>query len=308
MSCQDANILGPEFPSEEKPWWKEVVFGQKGGDRNPSRLLTNWPEDVGVLNSESFVLVAVLLMLAALAAFVGAFAVYAANTAVSVRLGDARLRTDALVNSAVELTAYHLIGLDDTSRPSSGAFRFQLGHAKVAVEFRTEGARIDLNFAPKELLSGLFATLGAKQEDADFAADRVIGWRKKNQVPNRNPEADLYKDAGLKYAPRQTPFQNVAELRFLLGVSPALVARAFPFVTVFNGRAEIDVNEAKPRSCRGLAAHDAGSLPPQFSSNAIRRIHARLQTLVGSRAPASPLEDARRHASSYMSPSIPVRR
>ena len=205
-----------------------------------------------MFNSEGFIVVAVLLILAALAALVGAFAVYADNTAVSVRVGDGRLQTDALINSAVELTAYRLIGLDDTSRPSSGAFRFQLGHAKVAVEFRTEGARIDLNFAPKELLSGLFATLGAKQEDADFAADRVIGWRKKNEVPNRNPEADLYKDAGLKYAPRQTPFQNVAELRFLLGVSPALVERALPFVTVFNGRAEIDVDEAAPEVVAAL--------------------------------------------------------
>ncbi|MGH6852581.1 MAG: general secretion pathway protein GspK, partial [Methylocella sp.] len=150
------------------------------------------------------------------------------------------------------LTAYRLIGLDDASRPSSGAFDFQLGRSHVGVEFRSEGARIDLNLAPKALLSGLFVVLGAKPGDADSYADHIIAWRTKAPPGSQNPEAAAYKDAGLNYGPRQAPFQNAAELRLVRGLPAALVDSALPFVTVFNGRAEIDVNEAAPEVVAAL--------------------------------------------------------
>ena len=59
--------------------------------------------------------------------------------------------------------------------------RAQLQRATAAtVEYRTEAARIDLNAAPKEAFSGLFKTFGAKPDDADYYADRIMGWRKKS--------------------------------------------------------------------------------------------------------------------------------
>jgi general secretion pathway protein K len=202
--------------------------------------------------ADGFILVAVLLILAALAALVGVFSIYSGAMAVSTRVAVDRLHADALITAGIELTADRLIGLDDDSRPGSGAFSFRLGGATVAVAFRTEHARIDLNLAPRDLLSGLLATLGAKKEDADFAAERIIGWRKTNDGGARNEEADRYKSAGLNYSPRQAPFENIAELNFVLGLSPALVERALPFLTLFNGRAEIDVNEAAPQVVAAL--------------------------------------------------------
>jgi general secretion pathway protein K len=131
------------------------------------------------------------------------------------------------------------------------------------VAFRSEGARIDLNFAPKALLSGLCGVLGAKPGDADSYADRIIAWRTKPPPGNQNPEADAYKDAGLNYGPRQAPFQNAAELRLVRGLPPALVDNALPFVTVFNGRAEIDVNEA---------AREVLAALPNINSNVVDEI------------------------------------
>ena len=155
-------------------------------------------------------------------------------------------QAEASILAGLELTAFRLSGVAEKERPTSGAFAFQIGRSNVAVAFRSEGARIDLNAAPKELLAGLFAALGAKQDNAVEYANRVIGWRKKNEVPGQNKEADAYKDAGLRYPPRQAPFQNVAELRFVLGLPAPLVESTTPFITIFNGRAEIDVIEAAP--------------------------------------------------------------
>jgi general secretion pathway protein K len=122
----------------------------------------------------------------------------------------------------------------------------------VAAEFRSEAARIDLNLAPKELLAGLFAALGAKAADAGSYADRVVGWRTKAQPEGRNDEAAMYQTAGLSYGPRQGPFPNVGELWLVLGLPPVLVEHALPHVTVFSGRAEINVLDAEPEVLAAL--------------------------------------------------------
>jgi general secretion pathway protein K len=56
----------------------------------------------------------------------------------------------------------------------------------------------------------------------------------------------------LDYRPRQAPFQSAAELRLVRGLPAALVDAALPFVTVFNGKAEIDINEAAPEVIAAL--------------------------------------------------------
>ncbi|ACK50703.1 putative general secretion pathway protein K [Methylocella silvestris BL2] len=204
------------------------------------------------LKADGFIVVAALWMLAALAALAGVYAAFVSNTAASARLFDDRLQAEALINAGLELAALRVLGGKDDDRPSSGEIAFRLGRATVDVTFRSEAARIDLNEASKPLLSGMFVALGAKQDAADFAADRIIGWRKKSSVPGRNEEADRYRDAGLGYAPRQAPFQNLAELRFVLGLPADLVERALSFVTIFNGHAEVDVNEAAPEVIASL--------------------------------------------------------
>jgi general secretion pathway protein K len=54
-----------------------------------------------------------------------------------------------------------------------------VGRTGVSVRFRSEGARIDLNAAPADLLSGLFTAVGVDSARAETFADRVVGWRTK---------------------------------------------------------------------------------------------------------------------------------
>lgn len=201
---------------------------------------------------EGFIVVAVLWILGALAALASIYAIYVTNTALSLSVNDDRLQADALVTAGLELTAYRLSTQDVDARPTQGAFRFRMGRADVAVDFRSEAARIDLNLAPKELLAGLFAALGARYDAAESYADRIIGWRQKADVAGENNEAAAYRTAGLSYGPRQGPFPDVGELWLVLGLPPALVERALPFVTVFSGRADVDVLDAAPEVVAAL--------------------------------------------------------
>jgi general secretion pathway protein K len=195
---------------------------------------------------DGFIVVAVLWMLGALATLASIYAVYVINTATAMGVNDQRVQAEGLMTAALELTTYRLTATDADNRPSRGEFAFRLGRAAIAVDFRSEAGRIDLNSAPKELLAGLFAGLGAKYSNAEYYAERVIGWRTAQDPDQRNEEASAYRTAGLAYGPRQGPFGHVGELALVLGLPPFLVERALPFVTVFSGRAEINIVAAAP--------------------------------------------------------------
>jgi general secretion pathway protein K len=201
---------------------------------------------------DGFIVVAVLWILGALAALASIYSIYVTNTAISLSANDDRLQAEALATAGLELTAYQLSSPDVETRPTQGAFRFRMGRGEVAVEFRSEAARIDLNAAPKELLTGLFAGLGARADAAEYYADRIAGWRQPGEVAGDNPEAGAYRTAGLSYGPRQGPFSDVGELWLVLGLPPALVERALPFLTVFSGRPDIDALIAAPEVVAAL--------------------------------------------------------
>ena len=225
---------------------------------------------------DGFIIVAVLWILAALAALATIYSIYIKNSTQSVSLMDDELQAEALVSASLELTAYQLAvpkdaqgatdvqrqsdsqrppdaqRTTDPQRPTRGQFGLRLGRANVLVNFISEAARIDLNAAPKAMIAGFFAALGAPGEDADRYADRVIGWR---QTPKRSDQADeaaLYRSSGLTYQPRGASFAHVNELWLVQGLPPALVARALPFVTVYSGKADINAFDAPPELIQAL--------------------------------------------------------
>jgi general secretion pathway protein K len=153
-------------------------------------------------SEQGFVIVAVLWILMALSVLAMIFSMYLSASAEALAVDDTGLRTEALVSASIELTAYQLASADDKSRPASGSFHFRMDDADVVVNYVSEAARIDLNFAPKEVLAGLFAGLGANKAQASDDADRIIGWRARPSPGATNNEEALYQAAGLNYPPR----------------------------------------------------------------------------------------------------------
>ncbi len=113
--------------------------------------------------NRGFVIVAVLWILLALSSLAIIFSAYLAASARALAASDMSLQTEALVSAGLELAAYQLTLTDEKTRPPHGAFHFGLDEASIAVTFTSEAARIDLNYASKEMLVGLFAVLGARR-------------------------------------------------------------------------------------------------------------------------------------------------
>lgn len=205
-----------------------------------------------VRDESGFIIVAVLWIIAALATLASIYSLYASNTLAGAHISDDRLQAEASIRAGVELAADQILSAAEPNRSSRGQFAAQVGKVRIAVEYRSEGARIDLNAAPKELLTGLFEAVGVEQAAASSYAERIVKWRQPQDPDQPNSEADAYKAAGLAYPPRQAPFTDVLELPLVLGVPRFTVERILPFVTVYNGRGDIDPTSAEPQALAAL--------------------------------------------------------
>jgi general secretion pathway protein K len=203
-------------------------------------------------NARGFIVVAVLWILAALSALVLIYLNYVTSTAVVVATGAERVQTEALVTAGVELAAFQLSGVNEAVRPTSGTFNARVGAGRVIVTFRSEAARVDLNAAPKGLLTGLIAGLGANPENAALYADRIMAWRAPTEAGENDPENSFYRTSGVPYLPRHAPFPQAEELWLVRGIPPLVIEKMLPFVTVFSNLASINVADAAPQVVAAL--------------------------------------------------------
>jgi general secretion pathway protein K len=206
---------------------------------------------------DGFIIVAVLWILAALATLVTIFSIYVINSATAFTVHDERLQAEGLARAALELSVYRATAAPQGQTATRGTFLFRLGTALVNAEFVSEAARIDLNAAPRELLSGLFAGLGASRGQADSYADRILGWRSPPPQDNVGPnEAANYRAAGMLYGPRGGPFPHTGELALVLGIPEFMVTRALPYLTVYSGQPQVDIFNASPQVLAALPGMD----------------------------------------------------
>lgn len=218
-------------------------------------------------HERGFATLPALTILMLLATLAGVAAAYLSSSATSFALYDDRLRSQALVQAGVELVAYDLLSGEKSDRKPKGSISFKMDKATVNVDYVMETSRIDLNFAPKEVLAKLFEVLGADPDDSLGYAERIVGWRTPLRQSALDREVALYRDAGLSYGPKGAGFSSEDELWMIPGLPPPLVDRLFQFVTIYSGRREIDVFGAAPEVIASLP----GVEPTQAAAFVARR-------------------------------------
>lgn len=239
-------------------------------------------------NARGFIVVAVLWILAALSALVLIYLTFVTNTAVVVAASTNRVQSDALVTAGVELATYQLTAVREDVRPSSGTFTARMGTARVAVTFRSEAARIDLNAAPKGLLAGLIIGLGGAPANAADYADRILAWRAPAGAGGDDIETSSYRTAGIAYAPRHAPFPAAEELWLVRGIPAVVIERMLPFVTAFSNMDSINIVDAAPQVVAALP----GMTPERLQAVLAQRSDPRFdpRSLPGLAGPGATLE------------------
>lgn len=199
--------------------------------------------------NDGFILVSTLWILGLLSVLISISALYATNSAAGLAPYHDRLNADALFSAAVELAAGRLHAESARSRTSLGHFAFRIGRARIDVEHRSERARIDLNAASQELLTGLFVTLGEKPDDADGFAAGIVEWRKPT---SRNSLSPTSANASLGEYQSGRKFSHARELSLVSGMPIQLASRALPYVTVYSGEQQVNILAAEPEVIASL--------------------------------------------------------
>lgn len=153
-----------------------------------------------------------------------------------------------LAQGAVTLAALELlVGSDGGDPLVLGARQFVVAGRDVAVRYRDECGKVDLNTGWGDLLRRLVEDHASLTESRIQAA-AILDWRDPNSIPGPGgAETADYAAAGRRHGARNGPFNSVAELQQVLGATPSFVASIRPDVTVDCLNAGIDPIVASPR-------------------------------------------------------------
>jgi general secretion pathway protein K len=159
----------------------------------------------------------------------------------AVGLAQARAAADGAV-SRVVLELMRLRMVNETWQADGAVHTWQEGDTAIAANATDESGKIDLNAAPDSLLKNLFQTAaGVDVDTATHLVDAIADWKDADDV--RRPygaESADYETAGLKYKPANAPFETVAELQRVMGMTPAIYAAVAGSLTVFSRQSGVN--------------------------------------------------------------------
>ena len=200
-----------------------------------------------------------------------------ATTRVQLRLA-AQARDQAIAEAATEgairQAAFVLLGggrLGAVAAP----MRMRIGEVEVAISATDEAAKIDPNAVSKDVWRALLVAVGVDPARATALAGEIADWRTRTAASaTGGAKIDLYRERGLPYRSADHPFYSVDEIGLIPDMTPDILARLRPFLSVYH---EGDVDDPTGATPAGLAVADTGSSNSanrSSSRNVIMRVTA----------------------------------
>lgn len=194
-------------------------------------------------------LLLVLWLVALLTALVGAYALTARIEALQGRVRSRGAMAQEIARAGME---YALVRVADRNpethwQPNGRAYAWRFDGHDVQVRIIDETGKVDLNQADVPLLSRLMQVLGEPPDASDALAAAIVDWRDADDLsqPVGGAEDGDYAAAGRPYGAKDAPFETIAELEQVLGMTPDLYARLEPFLTLYSGRGQPDATYAQ---------------------------------------------------------------
>ncbi|MFO1070582.1 MAG: type II secretion system protein GspK [Geminicoccaceae bacterium] len=181
-------------------------------------------------------LVAVLWFVVTISALAVTFSALARGEAFRTRNMVDSIKARVALETALDRAVQEL--LVPTIRPGPDGVRavWAIEDAEIGIRISGESGRIDINAADDRLLESLLRELGVDRERARDLADAIVDWRDTNTQRQAHGAEDAeYRRAGRPEGAADAPFTNVAELRYVLGMTPEIFEAMRPWVTVSTG-------------------------------------------------------------------------
>jgi general secretion pathway protein K len=162
--------------------------------------------------------------------------------------------------------------------PNDPPIRLRVGEAVVEVAAVDEAGKINPNTVSRDVLRGLLVAVGVDQPQAARLAGEIADWRIRSPVSVLGGQKiDLYRDHRLPYRSGDHAFYSVDELGLVADMTPEILDRLRPWLSVYH---EGDLNDPSGATPAAAAVGDAGTAKPGaagpgfVSNNVIVRLTA----------------------------------
>jgi len=187
-------------------------------------------------------LLLVMWLIALLTALVGAFALTSHMENLQGRVLVRGLAAEQAARAGLEY-AMTRVGAQQPERqwqPDGRPYRWEFDEAEVEVRLIDEAAKIDLNAAEAPLLTALFQAVAVEPGAAAGLASAILDWRDPDPLtqPQGGAEDPEYASAQRPYGAKDAPFDTVAEVEQVLGMTPELYEKVASHLTVYSGSAQ----------------------------------------------------------------------
>ncbi len=201
-------------------------------------------------------LLLVLWLIAMLTAVVGAFSLIARTEYMQGRVLSHGVVADQAARAGLEYAMTRVVDLDQTRQwlPDGREYPWRFGDADIVVTIVDESGKVDINGADLDLLAALMQAVGVERQPARNIAAAILDWRDADtltQAEGGAEDAD-YSAAERPYGSKDAPFETVAELQLVLGMTPELFGKLVQHLTVYSGQGRPTEQYASAEVLRAL--------------------------------------------------------
>ena len=193
------------------------------------------------------------------------------DTQLAGNLRDAAT-VELAADGAVQQAIWHVLDSSTARWSADGLVHvIRVGETSVAVRIDNEADKVNPGIAAPSLLQALLLQVGAEPVAAAALATSIVQWRLgSGPLARRNSTFLRYQRAGMDYAPSGAPLDSIDELGSVIGMTPDLLARLRPHLTVFTSddpsAATRDPVVAQALALAGQSAVEANDIGEQFVS------------------------------------------
>jgi general secretion pathway protein K len=216
-----------------------------------------------------FALVLVLWVLSLLTIMAGSFALtMRRESTITAGIKD-NAAAAAAAEAGIAYAEIMLLNPDQNKRwrADGNIYQVDFGELQIRLRLISEAGKIDINKADLPLLQSLFAQAPIEEERQTKIIGAIMDWRDQDDLLNIDgAEKKEYRKAGLKYEPRNKPFQTVEELQMVLGMDDRLYNWLEPVITVYSGQPQVNLKQATAKVLNLLPGVDASLIESFIAS------------------------------------------
>ena len=197
--------------------------------------------------SDGFALIVVLWYLVLIAAISTYLLANARSETALARNMRAAATAEALADAAVAEAVFN-----QSASPVSVRWKLNgephlivLPHGEATLRLYDETQKINPNHASALLMAALFEAVGVERTLARRLGASIEDWVDSDTEPRTlGAERTQYIDAGRSYSPPNAPIESIDELQLVFGMTPELLARVLPYLTIHTESGEPGGDEA----------------------------------------------------------------